>query len=327
MKGKRGFLSLILGVAVFAGILYSVGFGNTWRAFTGARFGYIGLTLLFFALGSFTRLYKWLLMRDRTEADIGFSEMNGMFFFSKFWGLVSPMRSGEVAPALFDRGDAARRGKLLSIILYDRVLETCQSLIVFVVVFFLLYGKLFDVNAGYALAGITAALALFVFVLLSREAGERVFGMADAALAMFGGRRAARKLRAFLDGVKGSMGEFYAATRSCFTPWFSIYNLSLTFVAWGFDLAFWVVMFKAFSINTELLVTVTSVIVYTMVAAVAPTPNGLGVSDLSFVLILGHFGYSGEVGGVIILSRVLVLGYTFLGYLLFAPKATCKEAA
>ena len=325
MKGSKRVFALIAGAAVFVGVLYTLGFSKTMDALSHAHFGWVSLTLAAFAAGCAIRLYKWLLMRDRIGARASLREMNGMFFFSKFWGLVSPMRSGEVAPALFRGGDDPQRGKILSIILYDRVLETAQSLIVFASVFVLLYGRFFDIRSGYALAGVCTVLGLFVFVLLSREAGHKVFAFTDGALAIFGGRKLVRSLRGFLEGVRGGMDEFYASTRSCFAPGFSLLNLLLTFVAWGFDLLFWVALFRAFSIGTDLLITVMSVVVYSMVAALAPTPGGLGISDLTFALILSRFGYSGEVGGLIILSRALVLGYTFLGYALFAPRAAARE--
>jgi len=317
----KRYVSSTVGAAIFLGVFYTLGFGNTWRALAGARFQYIGLTLVLFVASSYLRMYKWVLMRDRTGSVLSFSEINGLFFFSKFWGLVSPMRSGEIAPALFRSGKDGQRGRLLSIILYDRVIETFQSLTVFVAMFFLLYGELFDMSMAYALAAIFVVLAMFSFVMVSRRTGERVFAMSDAALGFFDRSGLARSLRKFLQGARGGMEEFYESTKSYFTPWFSLYCLFITFVCWGIDMIFWIVLFRAFQMDTSILVTLASVTAYTMVAAIAPTPNGLGISDLSFALILKRFGYLGEVGGLIIVSRILVLGYTFFGYLLFAPAA------
>lgn len=326
MKGKR-LLALIAGAAVFSGVIYSLGLRETLAALAGARWGYAALTVLFFAGASYVRLWKWLLMRGRTGAGFSFAEMNGVFFFSKFWGLVSPMRSGEVAPAFIRGGGDGGRGGLLAVILYDRVLETLQSLIVFVALFFLLYGEFFNVGMGYALAGVALALGVFTFFILSKRAGECAFAWSDSALSLFGGMRPARALKSFLAGVKGGLEGFYSATRSYFSPAFSLLLLSLTFAAWALDMGFWFALFKAFNINTSIVITIISVVAYTMVAAISPTPNGLGVSDLSFALILRHFGYSGEVGGLIIVSRLLVLGYTFLGYMLFAHGAVGRERA
>ena len=108
-------------------------------------------------------------MRDRMRSPLTFSELSSAYFSSKFWGMVSPMRSGEVAPA-FLRGN--KQGSLLSIILYDRVIETFQSLIVFTAIFFIFYGTFWDMRSGFVLAGIFAALGIFVFFLVVRNAAR-----------------------------------------------------------------------------------------------------------------------------------------------------------
>lgn len=313
IKGRIELAAFLAGTLIFLGVIYSLGLKDTWNALLRARFSWFFLTVVFYLAPAYLRIYKWVLMRDRMGSSLTFSELSAAYFSSKFWGTFSPMRSGEVVPAVF-RGE--RHGKLLSIILYDRVVETFQSLIVCVFIFFLFYGTFWGMKSGFALAGIFAGLGVFAFLLLVKEAGERVMGWADAGLALIGGRKLAAALRRFLRGLTGGTDEFYKATRSYFTVGFSTYILFLTFLAWVFDIAFWVVLFRMMNIHTGLLVTAASVMVNFLAAALSPTPGGLGVADMGFAFVLRHFGYIGEAGGIIILSRILTLGYLYIGYAL-----------
>jgi uncharacterized protein (TIRG00374 family) len=320
----KKYLPPVTGGIIFLGLLYSLGPGGIWRSIRGAALPYLCLTPLLYLAANYLRMYKWVLMRDRMGGDIGFKELSRIYFSSKFWGMLSPMRSGEVAPAL---AFAGQRGRVLSIILYDRVIETFQSLVVFFCLFFLFYGSFFNLRAGYALAAVTAVLAVFTAVLMSRRLGEGFFGLIEGALAIFGERRLAGTLKGFLRGAQGEMGSFYDATGRYFTAGFGLYTLLITFVCWALDMVFWVALFKTCGIGTPLLLTLTAVMVYNMTYALSPIPGGLGIAELPLVLILGRCGYTGEVGGLIILSRALGLVFTYSCYSLSAWAAAPKAGA
>ncbi len=311
MKVLKRYILPATGALIFIGVIYSTGIDATWQALSRVRPGWLIVTVIFYLMSAYLRIYKWTLMRDKMRSPLTFSELRAAYFSSKFWGMVSPMRSGEVAPAVL-RG--SKQGSLLSIILYDRVIETSQSLIVFTVIFFLFYGTFWGLRSGFVLAGIFAALGVFVFFLVARKAAERVYGWADGLLVIIGGRRIAAALRRFLQGLTGGLDEFYKATGSYFAVRFSLYNLALTFVCWALDMAYWIALFKMMNVQTGLLITVASVMVYSLAAALAPIPGGLGVADLSFALVLEHFGYKVEAGALIVAARVIFASYVFLSY-------------
>ena len=315
-KSWANLAALAAGALIFLGVLYSLGLKEIWQGLSRVRPGWLLVTVVFYLLSAYLRIYKWTLMRDRMRSPLTFSELSSAYFSSKFWGMVSPMRSGEVVPA-FLRGN--KQGNLLSIILYDRVIETFQSLIVFTAVFFLFYGTFWGMRSGIVLAGIFAALGVFVFFLVARDAAERVYGWADAVLVIIGGRKIAAALRRFLQRLTGGLDEFYKASGSYFTVRFSLYNLALTFACWALDMASWVALFKMMDVQTGLLITVASIMVYSLAAALTPIPGGLGVADLSFALVLGHFGYKGEVGALIVVARLFFTCCVFLCYAATSP--------
>ena len=125
--------------------------------------------------------------------------------------------------------------------------------------------------------------------------------------------------------MTGGLDEFYKATGSYFAVRFSLYNLALTFVCWALDIACWIALFRMMNVHTGLLISVASIMVYSLAAALAPIPGGLGVADLSFALVLAHFGYKGEAGALIVAARVLFSGYVFLSYAATNPWCGAKE--
>ncbi len=318
MKDLKNKFAFILGATVFLGVFYSLGPGKVWIALKGARYQFLILTSVCFVLSTYLRIYKWILMKNKIGIKMSFHEINMIFFSSKFWGMVSPMRTGEIVPVLA-RND--HRAAVLSIILYDRVIETFQTLSVFVPLFFLFYRVFFDVWTGYALAAVSFCVALFAFFLVSPRLGSTLMELLTVSVSILEGHGFSTPVKAYLIKVKSGMASFYGATRRYFKPAFSVTVFTLTMISWCLDMVFWVILFRAFGINVGMLKTVISVMVYSMVAALVPIPNGLGVSDLSFALVLAHGGYNGNVGGLIIVSRILNVGFTFLGYIFFNRKS------
>ncbi len=306
--------ALAAGSAIFLALIYYLGPAEILRVLKNTRLGYLAATLPAFALTSYVRLYKWKLMRDRMGSKISFAELSGVYFSSKFWGMVSPMRSGEALPALLN---AEQRGRLLSIVLYDRIVETFQTLIVFGGLFFLFYGIFFEAGTGVALSGILLVMTLAVFIVLDKRAGEGVFLAIDKCLGLLGGSRAVNRLKRITAVLRNDMESFYAATRSYFSVAFTSGMLMLTFVGWGLDMVMWLLLFKAVGADVTLWVAVAGVVVTAMAGSLSPVPGGLGVADLSFVVVLGYFGHTVEAGGVIILARVFFSLYIYLGYAIF----------
>ena len=314
VKNKIRLIPLAAGGVIFLALLYSLGPAAVLSSIAGGKPGYIIITSIFFMLPNFLRIYKWRLMMDRVAADITLTETVAVYFSSKFWGMVSPMRSGEVIPALVGVKENSCQGKLLSIILYDRMMETAQSLMVFFIFVFLFYKIFFNASAGFALAGISIVIAVFSVFLFSKSMGDRVLDLAVSTLSYFNKNRLTAYLSGKVEKLKKLADEFYKATRNYFNLGFSVYTLFLTFICWAFDMLFWLVLFKAFSVDIGIWLALASVMVFSIMAAFAPIPGGLGAAELPFVLILKKMGYTGEAGGIIIAARVLSAGYLTIAY-------------
>jgi len=114
------------------------------------------------------------------------------------------------------------------------------------------------------------------------------------------------------------MGEYYSSVRNYFRLGFTLRLTAITFLAWGFEVGLWFMMFKAAGAEVPFWVVLVSVVAFSIIGALAPIPGGLGASDMSLALIVGHFGYSAEAGAVIILFRTLTLAYHYSAYMLFA---------
>lgn len=326
VKNKIRLIPLAAGSLIFLTLLYSLGPGAVFSTIAGSKPAYLVLTSIFFVLPNLLRIYKWRIMQNRIESSTGFSAIVSIYFSSKFWGMVSPMRSGEIAPALLGNKGNSAQGKLLSIILFDRVIESAQSLMVFFIFFLLFYKVFFNANAGIALAGITAVLLIFSFVLFSKTSGEKALGIAGSIIGNLKEDRLSTILKGKFGRIKELLEEFYAATGRYFHLGFTLYVLAITFVCWSFDMLFWLMLFKAFAVNISLWLVLASVTVYSIMAALAPIPAGLGAAELPFVLILNKIGYAGEAGGIIIASRVLSTGYLALAYVLSNRLRRLSEA-
>ncbi len=103
-KSWANLAALAAGALIFVGVLYSLGLKETWHALSCVRPGWLLVTVVFYLLSAYLRIYKWTLMRDRMRSPLTFSELSSAYFSSSFWGMVSPMRSSGGVPA-FLRGN------------------------------------------------------------------------------------------------------------------------------------------------------------------------------------------------------------------------------
>jgi len=305
---------LVFGTLLFAGVIYYLGPAKLLDTLKGVRPGLLALSIVPFLGIHAVRIFKWKAILKRAELDFGAGELFAKYFSSQFWGMILPGRGGEAAPALFADRD---RGRVMSLIVFDRVIETVQTVMAISMLAMWLSGGHPSLTALAIMFTGFFLLLLMCIILFSRKVGTSVFGVFSRLAGMSTKGALASRLRGFMDSVTRELDDYYNTLGRYYSAGFVLYLLALTFVAWFGYVYWWVILFGSLGADVSVGVAASAMVAFTLIGAVAPLPGGgLGASDLGAVLVLGGFGMGEEAGGVIILYRVLNTAYLYASYLL-----------
>ena len=304
--------SLLIGLVLFIAVIRRSGFDSTAEALVHIDGPNFLLGCLMFAAASLIRLSKWTIMQAYLDLSLSPTEVCRLYFGTRVGGLVTPLRSGEVVPALFSE----HRSELLTVTLFDRAIEGFRMLVVIFVALIALLRRGVLLPLRSTLFAAVAFFVLFVVALVDRRipvwfltrTGQYIGRVRHSGLA----RKTGIWVGCLLDGVN----QFYDSVQTFWTPGRSLLLLCLTFVAWFFDILVSFFVFYAVRFPLPLGAVITSIVLFSASNFIAPTPSGLGVGDFVLATVSQSLGYDGTVGPFLVTSRSLGVILTFVGYFL-----------
>ncbi|MBU0492250.1 MAG: flippase-like domain-containing protein, partial [Chloroflexi bacterium] len=219
-----------MGLALFGLVLVQLGLAQTWAALQGLDVGYIAAACAMFAISYVIKVAKWYWMQRRAGLHRSWVSVAHLYFGTRVGGLFTPLRSGEFVPGLVGDDKAA----VLAITFFDRLIETSQTLLTFVVVF-ALFAYQFVAPAGlWPLALLFALVGLVCVPFLWPE--RTVRGLLGA-LDWLGRRAGLHRLGWFarLEALaQDHVARFFDIAGRFFTPRTVTGLLVVTLVGWVF---------------------------------------------------------------------------------------------
>ncbi len=174
MKIKKRYFGLI-GIAIFAFILYNLGIGKILQVLSGINLVFIAAALL---LGLSTILLKGLKYKIVVKAhnkNISLLDSTKYFTIGFFLGLVTPGRIGEIARALYANQKINSLGKSISTVVFDRAIDLAILIAMgFIAALFFSLSLQIEVIPAWLLALIAVCFCMLLF-LISRKNIARVF--------------------------------------------------------------------------------------------------------------------------------------------------------
>ncbi|MFH1679605.1 MAG: flippase-like domain-containing protein [Candidatus Eisenbacteria bacterium] len=305
---KRHLLGL-LGLVLFALVLYRLGIRRSLEALLDADRGSFLLAILAFLLSQGVRLVKWGFFHRLGGVPAGHAAVAHFYFHLKLLGTLTPGRIGEFLPAI---GAPAARGSLLSFTAYDRLVESMTTLLFGLAAFVLL------LRAKAPAAFLPVSLLLLFVIGIAA-----LFCWRNSWMTSVGGWLERRGARASGGGPSGRLFGFEARVaegtrelrgsfRTLFRPHAASAALLLTLLAVAADLLFWWFVFRSVGIRLSGGLLVGAVAVFNVTGFFSPTPGGLGISDAAFVIFLRSAGVEGPFGSFLVLLRLIVTVFTAL---------------
>jgi glycosyltransferase 2 family protein len=328
---------ILVGLALYFGYLYLVGFDNVRNELARVNLWLVGLACLVSLCGNvFHTAGWWLLLRHlKYEISLGWAYL--IYLSSIFFTNLVPSAaiSGEIGKIYFIQKSvpATRVDRTFAAGIVSRLLEvvpTATGAIIGVAYLTLYYSlPLWALALCTLIAAVIAAGALFVLavsmnVTLLRSTANALLGVAAK---LFKGRNmdsVRNKVEALVTQYDGSIREI-SASKILIGK-----SLALIFVAWIFDVSVAYIAFAAIGYNIPVGVVVTIYSVMVLVSLIpAFIPGGLGYVDGLMNLLYGLAGVrkSDAFSGTFVIRLVTLWFLTAVGGLctLYLARATGKE--
>lgn len=257
-------LFVVVGLLLYGGIVYWLGWGEVWAALEAVHWGLFGMLSVVMTGVLWLRVLKWKLALPDSQG------VALAFFVSKFAGNWSPGRVGELAPLL---SRAYRTPKMAAWIVVDRLLELGATLLLGMAG--LLAFRMPHTGLFLGLLAVGCVGLYLAFVLLAREGfylGLRVrFPEASRRAAWLG--RAASISRE-VERFRGLM------------PW----ALAMTVLAKTVDLLAVMLLFRCFGFEVGFALVAVVRCAAALIGAVPFTPDASGVPLLATAALLYRYG-------------------------------------
>jgi uncharacterized protein (TIRG00374 family) len=321
-------LWFILGGGIFLLLLIQIGLRETFSALRSVDISFLLMSVGLIIIGQqFIPFTKWVIMCRRTKMDLKIKEVLFLSSNVLVGGIITPARTGEFVTALFVK---EMKGKVSSIVLFNRVIESSITLLIAIFVFGVLLRN-FLPSESWIFIG--AALGIILFLLYGFSTKERfglfIFSKGKKLLIFLKGIKFFGRILNLEERIVREVGHFYQSMRSLFSWRTVLILIFLTCIIWTImAFANWF-LFLSVGIRVSFKIVIAVMVLSAIGSFISPTPGGIGLGDIPVVYFLFLNGYHENVGAYLLLGRLAVYVIAFGWYFLWAGvyhKSTLMKA-
>lgn len=309
-------LWLILGGGIFLLLLIQIGLKETFLALKSVKLSYLLMSVSLFAIGQqFIPFLKWMIMCHRTKMDLKIKEVLFLSSSILIGGIITPGRTGEFVTALFMKEN---KGKISSIVFFNRVIESSFTLLIAIFVFGVLFSN-FLPSKSWILIGIASGIILFLIYGLATEERFGIFILSKGKKLLV----LLRRIKLFQmilnleERVAMEVLHFYQSMKSLFSLRTVLGLIFLTCITWmTMTYANWS-LFLSVGMAVPFKIIIAVMVLSAIGSFISPTPGGIGLGDIPPVYFLLLHGYHNNVGAFLLLGRVGVYVVAFGWYFLW----------
>lgn len=317
MKKRNNLILSILGIGVFAYVIYAAGFEEVLDTLSQTSIKYLLVVFIIFSVAQFTRTEKWMIMCRVMSLKTQRASLIKFYFHTRLMGLVTPFRSGEVVPSFFEDRD---KDKFFSLTVADRFYESLTTIIVITAALFFLFSDLFDRNAWFVIGVMIAALALF-YLIFSVES----FYVFFKSVIQYPGKNSSKK--SFRKRFIVFLDDVYLSISKALGVKVSLILFLITMAATLIDVLMFKYLFMAVGIDIGYADSAVAFSFLSLINFVSPTPSGVGIGDAGYLALATRLeiGSQAQIGSFLVLTRVYIVALALLYALIFhAVKKAAK---
>ena len=293
----------IVGILIFAAVIYYIGPQNIASAFLSANPVFIALSFAIIPFIVFFQVWKWKILIDAQKIKIGWLQLTKIYLIGFFYGAITPGKLGSfIRISYLSKASNISTGKAASSVITDRITD------VFSVFLIAVYGAVLAASffSDILTATTFAFLGLITFIWLFSNKGR-----ASSLLKRFFNIFVPEKLK---DKTSEIFHDFYDSMPSKGTI---LKSQFLSIISWLLIFLHSYAVALAFSINVPVEYVIGFVALASVVSLLPITFNGLGTNEASMIALFSLLGVSAlQVFAFSIASSILLTYFmAFVGFL------------
>lgn len=292
MKFKK-VLSLI-GIILFAYLIYKVGVQNLIQTLKNANFYYIIIGIISTPIFIMPLAVKWYLILKKQGFNLNFPYVLKLYYIGAFYGFITPARVGSLIRAVYLK-KKTKKGLIecASSIVIERALDLF-SIFIFAFIGALIFIKT-NLNLNYVLIFSFLVFSLLIFIFMRKSRGMFV-------LKLFYNYFLPKNIK---DKADNSLHTFYNSLPKL-RKLIPVFILSI--ITWIL-LYFQTYLFAlAFSINIPFYIFVAFVSIGTIVATIPISVSGLGTREFTLITLFSIYNVPPEAVVSMSLSSFFLIG-------------------
>jgi len=305
----RKFLPL-MGLAIFAYLIYKAGFNNILNSFKTINPIYLLIFLILVIIFAVIQTYKWAILIKQQGISISFRSLLEMRFIGEFYNFVVPGRFGSLIRILYLRDKTKRNlGEVSVNVIIDKIIDT------FVVFLFSIAGALLLIKHFSNLYWqIGLSLILLVLLALFFKSKRRSMFLFKFIYKTFIPDKLKDKAMESYDLFFKNIPSF----RKLIKP------ILIGIIAWLLNYTSLYILADTFNINVPYIYFITIFAIATVVTLIPITIAGLGTRELALIALFSVFSVeSSKILALAITSYILTILLSLIG-LYFSLKTDFK---
>ncbi len=266
MKLKK--LLPLIGLSIFAYLIYKIGLKNIINTISNANIIYIILAIITAFIVNVIFAIKWREILKAQNIHISISHSYVLYLIGMFYGAITPSRMGSIIRASYLKKETDRSfTDCLSSIAIERIMD------LFVIFIFAFIGSL--LLSSFINIYFSIILAFFLFIIASYILLKKKDFILKFIL---------KRFRATISNFYNNIPKFR----------YLIYPLFLTFIVWIINAILVYLVFRSLSLHFNLFYLVCIYSIGTVVALIPITIGGLGTREATLITVFGFFGFSAQ---------------------------------
>ncbi len=297
MEKNKVWMIIIFSVALYIIMGIYADFGKFITSLEGFNWLFIPLMLIIVTISYFIRFLKWNFFLKHVGVHLKIKD-NLFVFFSGLAMIITPAKAGEIWKGwLIKEINGESLNKTIPVVITDRMTDVIGLVILS------LTGVIYYESSAYLIIIIMALFMVFVAIIRSERASERLIRLMEGQAKKYGG-----DVRHMHQTFKKTIETKYLVGMSF-----------LSILAWFLECLALFIIINGFGQSLNILLSTFVFSFASLAGAVSMIPGGLGVAEATISGLLVFFGLNPSVAvGVAIVVRFGTLWYgAVLGLLVY----------
>ena len=322
---KKSIIFLVIGLLIFAIMLYFIGVDNVISAFKLAKYEYVLLAIIIQVFTYFLYTFRWKLINNLANINVNIKKLIPMVLVSLAVNNITPSGRGGGEPVrayILAKQENYLVEETFATVVADRALDTFPFVILAILTIISMTFRMdfptwLLILMVVAVIVIVLILILLIYMSINPNFGRRVEGWIMGVFKLFYKKnldKMEEKIHMIVTGFQDTMKLVLSDKKILYQA------VPLSFLIWIFEIVRVYIVFLAFGVNVDLFVIGEVFIIASLVGMIPFLPGGIGAVDGIMILFFSTVGIPYSISAAAsLIERVISFWMTTVIGLMILP--------